>query len=225
MVRCYIVASRWTRYLSTIRGVDKICKCGGLETVLEAMESAQSASHLGEGERAGVLEQGCRVLRNIAQNHCPAQTEIARLAGVGRIASAMDQHSEHAGLQAQACGALAILSVAANRAKFLSVPATWQGEADEGVLARIVRAMSQHTQDSGVQECGCCALRNIAFFEQRLIREAGGVERIAHAIELKGATFETISYGRECLDMLESWDEAGASQAKPAACMPGLFSK
>ena len=64
-------------------------------------------------QNAGVQEQGCEALGNLALN-AENQVKIAEAGGIEAIMRGMEQHRKHAGVQEQGCRALKIMGVNAD---------------------------------------------------------------------------------------------------------------
>ena len=79
-----------------------IANAGGIVAILSGMKD-----HI---DHAGVQEQGCGALRNLA-NNVENRVSIANAGGmIAAIVSGMKAHTDHAGVQEQGCGALANLA-------------------------------------------------------------------------------------------------------------------
>jgi predicted hotdog family 3-hydroxylacyl-ACP dehydratase len=136
----------------------RIAAAGGNDRVVQAM-----AAHVGV---AGVQEQGCVALWNLAANNAENKNRIAAAGGIDRVVQAMAAHVGVAEVQKRGCGAL--WKLADNNAE------NQERIAAAGGIDRVVQAMAAHVGVEGVQEQGCEALWNLA-------ENAENQERIAAA--------------------------------------------
>jgi hypothetical protein len=139
--------------------------------------------------------------QNVPGKACDADSLIAQHAGLSRqgneaaVVQGMLTHSEHAGMQEQACAALRNLA-------FNDVKSSKTAEA--GGIEAVVAGMEAHKASVLVQQNACTALWNLALqgsLRQR-INTAGGVECVKHAVNASNATANTKGLGNGLLDKL-----------------------
>ena len=142
----------------------KIAEQGGISVILEAMRTHTS--------HAGVQEEGCGALRNLAVNagnkikiNFFKLIKITEQGGIEVILKAMRTHTSDAGVQGQGCGALT--NLARNDDNQIKI-------AQQDGIYVILEAMRNHTSDAVVQAEGCNALRVLA----NKIAEQGCIEVI-----------------------------------------------
>jgi predicted hotdog family 3-hydroxylacyl-ACP dehydratase len=147
---------------------ERIAAIGGIDCVVQAM-----AAHIGV---AGVQEQGCGAMFNLATN-TKNKERIAAAGGINRVVHAMAAHVGVAGVQEQGC--VALCNLAANNAE------NQERIAAAGGIDWVVQAMAAHVGVAGVQEQGCAALCNLAgnnAENQERIAAAGGIDRVVQAM-------------------------------------------
>jgi len=116
-----------------------------------------------------------------------AESFIAQLAGLSRqgdeaaIVQGMLTHSEHAGVQQQACEALRSLSCDTDK---------WSKIAEAGGIEAVVSAMKAHKASVLVQQQACATLSNLAINDGNKLKiaEAGGIEAVMAAMKAHKAS-------------------------------------
>jgi hypothetical protein len=124
-----------------------VASAGGIDAVASAMRR--------HADVAGVQEQGCGALANVADGNSANKSTIVRGDGVAAVVAAMRRHIDVAAVQEQGCRALLLFSFdsAANQAAV----------ATAGGVEAVIAAMRRHADTSAVQREGCGALRNLTF--------------------------------------------------------------
>jgi hypothetical protein len=120
--------------------------------------------------------------QNVSGKACDADSFFAQLAGLSRqgdgsaIVQGMLTHSEHAGVQQQACVVLRSLSL--NDCNKLMI-------AEAGGIEAVVAAMKTHKTNDSVQKYACWALWYLAINNGNKVKiaVAGGLEAVVSAIK------------------------------------------
>jgi formylmethanofuran dehydrogenase subunit D len=125
--------------------------------------------------------------QNIPGKACDADSFFAQLAGLSRqgdeaaIVQGMLTHSEHAGVQQQACEVLRSLAYDAGKRSKI---------AEAGGIEAVVAGMQAHKTSVLVQEPACAALRSLAFNDSNKVKiaGAGGIEAVVSAMKAHTAS-------------------------------------
>ena len=111
-----------------------LCRCDdGIGRLLAALDK--------HADHAGVVEQACGAVRNLASKNADNKVLIAKEGGIPLTLAALDNHAEHAGVVEQACGA--VWNLAANAENKVLI-------AEAGGIRRLLAALDNHAEHAGV---------------------------------------------------------------------------
>jgi len=184
-----------------------IAAAGGIPVVLAAMTEhtrhagvarlvtlGALAARIAAMKDAGVLEQGCRALANLALNE-DNQKAIAAVGGIPAVLAAMTAYPMMGRAEVQEQGCSALKNLARNTGNRTAIAAA-------GGISVVLAAMTKH---AGVQEHGCAVLCNIGWSDttlQKRIKDEGGVVVVQAAVAASGTTADCKEHGKKLLGHL-----------------------
>ncbi|KAL3929552.1 MAG: hypothetical protein SGPRY_001914 [Prymnesium sp.] len=122
-----------------------VCRCGGVERVLDAMEA--------HAHDETVCEEGCSAVSNLSCGDSTVRSAMGRLSCAERVVGAMLQHAQAAGVQREGCNAIANLAWGEMQKRVVQ---------SCGGVELVLCGMRMHLGFADVVESGCKALHNLA---------------------------------------------------------------
>ena len=186
---CTSVSTQWS---PALRGIHNLQEGGGirnLSSILNDMRlhakaaaakeawsgsSADLESPQQRGERTVMQLRCLRELSHLALEH---SSEVGAAGGIEVLAMVMQAHKGDAGVQRNACVALANLAYKSDDNK--------ERMRKAGCIAHIVGVMSEHQATARVQKSACGVLANLAYCNREnavMIQQASGIEAVVAAM-------------------------------------------